>query len=128
MTSDKIEAGEEGGCGDVEGELVPLERFDYSNDKLGCLLLESLDQLYFLGISGNVTFDEQGDRVSNTVRISQYQPGRGRPRLDGTLTMANALVGYASFEGDGDNITGLSVSLVDDNATVTFPDSLKTRP
>ncbi|CAI8027311.1 hypothetical protein GBAR_LOCUS15626 [Geodia barretti] len=75
MTSDKIEAGEEGGCGDVEGELVPLERFDYSNDKLGCLLLESLDQLYFLGISGNVTFDEQGDRVSNTVRISQYQPG-----------------------------------------------------
>ncbi|CAI8027307.1 Gamma-aminobutyric acid type B receptor subunit 2 [Geodia barretti] len=38
--------------------------------------------------------------------------------------MANALVGYASFEGDGDNITGLSVSLVDDNATVTFPEGI----
>ena len=53
--------------------------------------------------------------------MSGVHVGRGRPRLDGTLTMANALVGYASFEGDGDNITGLSVSLVDDNATVTFP-------
>ena len=51
QSPDKIEAGEEGRCADREGELVPLEMFDYGNDKLGCLILESLDQLHFLGIS-----------------------------------------------------------------------------
>ena len=36
---------------DEFGDLVPLEEFDYGNDKLGCLLQESMDETYFLGIS-----------------------------------------------------------------------------
>jgi gamma-aminobutyric acid type B receptor len=75
VTQGKIERGEEGRCSGLEGALVPLDQFDYSNKKLGCLLRESLDNTFFLGISGNVTFDASGDRVGNTVRISQYQPG-----------------------------------------------------
>ena len=51
LTADKIEREEEGECSDVVGELVPLERFDYDNHKMGCLLRESLDQTNFLGIS-----------------------------------------------------------------------------
>lgn len=47
----KIERGIEGGCSEVEGDLVPLEQFDYRNKKLGCLLRESMDETDFLGIS-----------------------------------------------------------------------------
>ena len=47
----KIARGEEGGCSDLEGDLVPLEMFDYRNKKLGCLLKESMDETNFLGIS-----------------------------------------------------------------------------
>ena len=35
----------------MEGDLVPLEMFDYRNKKLGCLLKESMDETNFLGIS-----------------------------------------------------------------------------
>ena len=47
--------------------------------------------------------------------------GTGRQRRDGSQTMGNILVGYASFEDNGDNITGLSVSLVNENASITWP-------
>ena len=47
----KIERGEEGGCAGKVGDLVPLEMFNYGNEKLGCILQESIDDLRFLGIS-----------------------------------------------------------------------------
>ena len=47
----KIEMGEEGGCTGKAGGLVPLEMFNYGNEKLGCVLQESIDDLRFLGIS-----------------------------------------------------------------------------
>ena len=50
-TMTKIARGIEGGCSDLEGDLVPLELFDYRNKKLGCLLKESMDETDFLGIS-----------------------------------------------------------------------------
>ena len=34
----------------TRGKLVPLEKFDYHNEKLGCLIQESMDELKFLGI------------------------------------------------------------------------------
>ena len=47
----KIEMGKEGGCAGKAGGLVPLEMFNYGNEKLGCVLQESIDDLRFLGIS-----------------------------------------------------------------------------
>ena len=47
----KIARGEEGRCADMEGDLVPLEQFDYGNKKLGCLLQESMDEVFFLGVT-----------------------------------------------------------------------------
>ena len=48
---DKIKRCDEGGCAHVEGDLVPLEEFDYHNKKMGCLLKESMDEVFFLGVS-----------------------------------------------------------------------------
>ena len=42
-------------------------------------------------------------------------------RIDGTMAMGTPLVGYASFETDGENISGLAVQLVNDNASVVWP-------
>ena len=36
-------------CIDVTGELVPLEQFNYTNEKMGCLLQWNLQQTNFLG-------------------------------------------------------------------------------
>ena len=47
----KIARGEEGRCTDMEGDLVSLEQFDYGNKKLGCLLQESMDEVFFLGVT-----------------------------------------------------------------------------
>ena len=53
--SGKIESGVEGNCVNKSGALVPLEHFDYGNEKLGCLLKESLQETFFLGISVSYT-------------------------------------------------------------------------
>ena len=39
------------GCGDSQGELVPLNEFNYSNAFMGCVLKYSLHQTDFLGVS-----------------------------------------------------------------------------
>jgi hypothetical protein len=39
------------GCEDLPGELVPLERFDYMNNKMGCVLLKGFQQVNFHGIT-----------------------------------------------------------------------------
>ena len=46
-----IARNESGGCGDVEDELVPVEDFNYHNKKMGCLLKESMDKVFFHGVS-----------------------------------------------------------------------------
>ena len=54
LYADKIERGDEGGCEGVKGDLVPLEYFNYTNQKLGCLIHESMDEIKFLGISVSI--------------------------------------------------------------------------
>jgi gamma-aminobutyric acid type B receptor len=106
LTQDKIERGDEGGCEGVKGDLVPLEYFNYTNQKLGCLLQESMDEIKFLGISGIVDYDETGDRIGNTVRIAQYQPVIG---TDGNVTLKSQLIAYALFKGEASNATNLQL-------------------
>ena len=39
------------GCEHLSGEMVPLEEFDYSNDKMGCILKQSMGSVEFEGFS-----------------------------------------------------------------------------
>ena len=39
------------GCEEVPGALVPLEQFQYSNEKMGCLIQWNLQQTDFSGVS-----------------------------------------------------------------------------
>ena len=38
-------------CGNVPGSLVSLEEFDYSNERMGCLIQWNLQQTNFSGVS-----------------------------------------------------------------------------
>ena len=41
----------ESGCSNVSGELVPLEQFNYTNERMGCLIQWNLQQTNFSGVS-----------------------------------------------------------------------------
>ena len=49
--SERISAGDASGCDELPGELVPLEDFDYLNEKMGCVLRESFQSVSFRGIT-----------------------------------------------------------------------------
>ena len=51
MASEKIATGNESGCDNQAGDLVPLEEFDYSNEKVGCIMKQSLDEIEFTGVT-----------------------------------------------------------------------------
>ena len=51
MASLKVSMNDSRGCEDVPGELVPLEDFTYINDKMGCVLRNSFQQVNFTGIT-----------------------------------------------------------------------------
>lgn len=42
---------DETGCQDVPGSLVPLEQFNYSNEKVGCLIQWNLQRTNFTGLT-----------------------------------------------------------------------------
>ena len=39
------------GCGNVTGSLVPLERFQYSNERMGCLIQWNIQRTNISGVS-----------------------------------------------------------------------------
>ena len=49
--ANKIEADNVTGCSDWQGELVPLEHFNYSNGYMGCVIRWALGQTDFAGAS-----------------------------------------------------------------------------
>ena len=51
IASKKISSGNDSGCENVPGDLVPLEQFNYTNTKLGCILKQSFSEINFLGIT-----------------------------------------------------------------------------
>ena len=42
-------------------------------------------------------------------------------RINGMVAMGTPLVGYASFETDGENISGLAIQFINDNTSVVLP-------
>ena len=51
IASKKISAGNDSGCEDQPGDLVPLEHFNYTNMKLGCIMRQSFSEVNFLGVT-----------------------------------------------------------------------------
>ena len=53
--SERVKMNDSSGCGKLPGELVPLERFEYRNARMGCVLQRSIAEVDFIGItaSGN---------------------------------------------------------------------------
>ena len=51
IASLRISMNDSSGCEDLPGELVSLEEFDYLNDKMGCVLRNSFQQVNFTGIT-----------------------------------------------------------------------------
>ena len=49
--SERVRFGNDSGCEDLYGDLVPLEQFNYSNVKMGCVLKESFGETNFKGIT-----------------------------------------------------------------------------
>ena len=49
--SERVRLGNDSGCEDLHGDLVPLEQFNYSNAKMGCVLKESFGEASFAGIT-----------------------------------------------------------------------------
>ena len=47
----RIAMGNDSGCENLPGELVPLEKFDYTNEKVGCILRQGFAEVNFLGIT-----------------------------------------------------------------------------
>ena len=43
--------GNDSGCENLQGELVPLEDFDYTNEKVGCILRQGFAEVNFVGIT-----------------------------------------------------------------------------
>ena len=50
-TRKRIEIGDDSGCEHLNGTLVPLENFDYTNHKMGCVLKEGFAETYFVGVT-----------------------------------------------------------------------------
>ena len=50
-TLSMVESGDisETGCENISGSLVPLEEFNYTNEKMGCLIQWNLQETNFLG-------------------------------------------------------------------------------
>lgn len=69
IASKKILAGNENGCDKLSGELVPLEHFNYTNLKLGCVLKQSFSEVNFLGITVSYYYDKFYSSKYITYRV-----------------------------------------------------------
>ena len=85
--SESVRINDSRGCEDYPGELVPLEEFDYHNDKMGCVLRRSMGNVDFAGITvsiicvhkltisqciqGHIAFNINGSRVDNNDYVLQ---------------------------------------------------------
>ena len=50
-TVQRIAQDDDSGCEDLPGDLVPLEDFDYTNERLGCIMKQSMRDINFTGLT-----------------------------------------------------------------------------
>uniref|UniRef100_A0A1X7UIU2 G-protein coupled receptors family 3 profile domain-containing protein n=1 Tax=Amphimedon queenslandica TaxID=400682 RepID=A0A1X7UIU2_AMPQE len=78
IASKKISSGNDSGCENVPGDLVPLEQFNYANTKLGCIFKKSFNEIDFVGVTGQVKFNEFGSRNDEFIQYQQYRLSNSR--------------------------------------------------
>ena len=62
----------ESGCEGLVGDLVPLEEFDYKNQKMGCIFRRSLAETKFTGITVS---DMTACNVYKCISLSGFHTG-----------------------------------------------------
>ena len=50
-TAERVARNDSSGCSHLPGQLVPLEQFDYSNERMGCVMKNSYSSVKFAGIT-----------------------------------------------------------------------------
>ena len=55
----RVAENNDSGCEELAGELVPLEMFNYTNQKMGCVLEQSIADLEFTGITVSYVIIDQ---------------------------------------------------------------------
>ena len=50
-TAERVVKNDSSGCSHLPGRLVPLEQFDYSNKRMGCVMMDSYTRVKFIGIT-----------------------------------------------------------------------------
>ena len=66
IASKRIAAGNDSGCGHLPGDLVPLEQFDYYDERLGCIMTQSMEEVTFTGVTVSIIM------YMYTIKISSY--------------------------------------------------------
>ena len=46
-----VSTGSNSDCDDKPGQITPLEHFNYSNEKMGCILRHAFEDIHFAGIT-----------------------------------------------------------------------------
>ena len=69
--SESVRINDSRGCEDYPGELVPLEEFDYHNDKMGCVLRRSMGNVDFAGITVSIYAYTSSQSV-NVFRVTSH--------------------------------------------------------
>ena len=49
--SERVRKNDSSVCGHLPGKLVPLEEFDYQNERMGCVMQRSIAEVDFAGIT-----------------------------------------------------------------------------
>lgn len=63
-TLTRINANDSSGCEDVPGSIVPLENFEYSNRKMGCLMKQSFQEINFSGVTVSCIRENRTEKAS----------------------------------------------------------------
>ncbi|XP_019849367.1 PREDICTED: gamma-aminobutyric acid type B receptor subunit 2-like [Amphimedon queenslandica] len=106
LASQRLSSGNVSGCEDVPGNLVPLEQFDYTNMKLGCIIRQSFSEVNFLGLTGQISFNEKGSRNDSVVLFQQYRAANGtiiRASVGTVTVLLNKA--YFTFQNGESNTT-----------------------
>ncbi|XP_064390850.1 gamma-aminobutyric acid type B receptor subunit 2-like isoform X2 [Halichondria panicea] len=82
----------------VKWEVVSLENFTYSNQLMGCIIRWNLERTDFVGVSGQVTFDDTGSRVFDDVMFFQYRLSANNSSLTRVLFASSHSINKSSAE------------------------------
>jgi gamma-aminobutyric acid type B receptor len=103
-------------CEGMDGGLVPLNEFNYSNTFMGCVIRYNLQQTNFVGMSGPVRFAASGTLVYTSVWLLQE---RGNKSTTGIANTRGVRFGYL------DRTSNFSLKFDEGESVETiFPDGI----